>query len=203
MCGQKDSAKPLENCHRPRYGLSTRPAGPVFHDPRRFVELTRASFCFCQLVGGIAAHNNFSDSTLFAPGIMRTLKNAGKMDGVTFIDQVHAYMWVCRGRRASLNPCDRLATLGHPPALSRFAHARSEGRAESALLQAGSVTSSHLGVELLGYAWRLAALFAASPKNGTTSHPCMHACMHESMCRLNAQSRTRCNIGLVVKTGRR
>eukprot|EP00903_Cladosiphon_okamuranus_P017572 g16185.t1 len=35
-----------------------------------------------------AAHNNFSDSTLFAPGIMRKLKNAGKMDGVTFIDQV-------------------------------------------------------------------------------------------------------------------
>ena len=36
----------------------------------------------------MAAHNNFSDSTLFAPGIMRELKNAGKIDGVTFIDQV-------------------------------------------------------------------------------------------------------------------
>ncbi|CAM9163702.1 unnamed protein product [Pylaiella littoralis] len=35
-----------------------------------------------------AAHNNFSDSALFAPGIMRRLKSAGKMDGVTFIDQV-------------------------------------------------------------------------------------------------------------------
>ncbi len=41
-----------------------------------------------RLNASFAAHNNFSDSTLFAPGIMRKLKNAGKMDGVTFIDQV-------------------------------------------------------------------------------------------------------------------
>lgn len=46
-----------------------------------------------------AAHNNFSDSALFAPGIMRKLKSAGKMDGVTFIDQVRqspTFTWWAR-----------------------------------------------------------------------------------------------------------
>ncbi|CAM9150551.1 unnamed protein product [Scytosiphon promiscuus] len=35
-----------------------------------------------------AAHNNFSDSALFSPVVMRKLNNAGKIDGVTFIDQI-------------------------------------------------------------------------------------------------------------------
>ncbi|CAM9457447.1 unnamed protein product [Ascophyllum nodosum] len=35
-----------------------------------------------------AEHNNFSDSPLFAPNIMRKIKSAGKMDPVAFIDQV-------------------------------------------------------------------------------------------------------------------
>lgn len=38
-----------------------------------------------------AEHNNFSDSVFFAPDIMRRLKSAGKMDGVSFIDQVRYY----------------------------------------------------------------------------------------------------------------
>lgn len=52
------------------------------------------SVCVCVCVTWIflflffAEHNNFSDSALLAPGIMRELKNAGKIDGVTFIDQV-------------------------------------------------------------------------------------------------------------------
>lgn len=52
----------------------------------------RPLFLLCQPIKRLAAHNNFSDSTLFAPGIMRQIKNAGKMDGVAFIDQVHAFL---------------------------------------------------------------------------------------------------------------
>lgn len=63
--------------------------GPLSEQPALIARTdTRPPVVFVNRSGGFAAHNNFSDSTLFAPGIMRQLKNAGKMDGVTFIDQV-------------------------------------------------------------------------------------------------------------------
>lgn len=42
-------------------------------------------------------HNNFSDSALFSPEIMRKLGNAGKMDGIAFLDQVKTLTKNCNG----------------------------------------------------------------------------------------------------------
>lgn len=136
--------------HRPRYGCLAVRRNRHIRATCSMIPLDARTdmhpLCFfVRRSNDFAAHNNFSDSALFAPGIMRILKNAGKMDGVTFIDQVRASL---PGRGEALNHNRPFGTRALTPCFRSFRGNRARiSQADTGVIWLGGVEEWSGGVE--------------------------------------------------------